>query len=283
VDERSPFNMTAITVDSHFGDIFSGDGHLCDLCRDDPEYDRQYEKAIHCDSKQVSEFVEWFYDPTNTEIDPLVKANTAFVLMGDHPSMAKNFADGAPKGYLRRTYASYINAAPVSAYDATARREYSSFDAFPTTLAALGCTIDGNRLGLGANLFSNEETLVEKYGFARLSADVQKETPIMEKLLRLRNLDMTHLEKTHRLPKAEVSALVEEDGCHLSISSIKNDPEYFSYAKVEYEQGGDLVSLRLNKVGDDYEKVALIPAGVELNFYLVGRSKNEYKVGTIHL
>ncbi|MBQ2494058.1 MAG: LTA synthase family protein, partial [Bacilli bacterium] len=173
VDEGRPFNMTAITVDSHFGDIFSGDGHLCDLCRDDPEYDRQYEKALHCDSKQVSEFVEWFYDPTNTEIDPLVKANTAFVLMGDHPSMAKNFADGAPKGYLRRTYASYINAAPVSAYDATARREYSSFDAFPTTLAALGCTIDGNRLGLGANLFSNEETLVEKYGFARLSADVQ--------------------------------------------------------------------------------------------------------------
>ena len=283
VDEGRPFNMTAITVDSHFGDIFSGDGHLCDLCRDDPEYDRQYEKALHCDSKQVSEFVEWFYDPTNTEIDPLVKANTAFVLMGDHPSMAKNFADGAPKGYQRRTYASYINAAPVSAYDTNARREYSSFDAFPTTLAALGCTIDGNRLGLGANLFSNEETLVEKYGFARLSADVQKETPIMEKLLRLRNLDMTHLEKTHRLPKAEVSALVEEDGCHLSISSIKNDPEYFSYAKVEYEQGGDLVSLRLNKVGDDYEKVAPIPAGVELNFYLVGLSKNEYKVGTINL
>lgn len=35
-------------------------------------------------------------------------------------------------------------------------------DMFPTTLAALGVEIDGNKLGLGTNLFSGEETLREE-------------------------------------------------------------------------------------------------------------------------
>ena len=283
IAENKPFNMTAITVDSHFGDIFNGDGHLCDLCRDDPEFDRQYEKAIHCDSKQVTEFVNWFYDPTNAEIDPLVKANTAFVLMGDHPSMAKNFTDFAPKGYQRRTYTTYINATPVAPYDVNARREYSSFDAFPTTLAALGCTINGNRLGLGVNLFSDEQTMIEEFGFARMVADVQKETPITEHLLRLRNLDMDFLTKTNRLPRATVEAESVDGKAILSISSIKNDPEHFAYAEAVYESGGQSVAIRLNQDGEDYGKTLSLPAGTTLDFYLVGKSKNRYLVGSVTL
>ena len=44
------------------------------------------------------------------------------------------------------------------------KRVYSTMDLYPTTLGALGAKIEGNRLGLGTNLFSNEKTLIEKYG-----------------------------------------------------------------------------------------------------------------------
>jgi len=43
-------------------------------------------------------------------------------------------------------------------------RKFSTLDMFPTTLASLGVSIEGNRLALGTNLFSNEKTLIEKYG-----------------------------------------------------------------------------------------------------------------------
>ena len=35
---------------------------------------------------------------------------------------------------------------------------------FPTTLASLGVTIKDERLGLGTNLFSENETLIERLG-----------------------------------------------------------------------------------------------------------------------
>ena len=35
----------------------------------------------------------------------------------------------------------------------------------PTILAAMGCTIEGERLGLGTNLFSGKPTLIEEMGF----------------------------------------------------------------------------------------------------------------------
>ena len=37
-------------------------------------------------------------------------------------------------------------------------------DLFQTTLAAMGTKIDGDRLGLGTNLYSDKETLAERYG-----------------------------------------------------------------------------------------------------------------------
>lgn len=43
---------------------------------------------------------------------------------------------------------------------------------FPTTLASLGVEIEGNRLGLGTNLFSNEKTLIEKYGIKYVNKEL---------------------------------------------------------------------------------------------------------------
>ena len=55
------------------------------------------------------------------------------------------------------------------------KRTYTTFDAFPTTLAARGADIEGNRLGLGTNLFSSTQTLSERFG-------VKKEKRVTEKI-----------------------------------------------------------------------------------------------------
>ena len=47
-------------------------------------------------------------------------------------------------------------------------------DLYPTTLAALGATIEGNRLALGTNLFSDEQTLIEKYGLEYVNNELMK-------------------------------------------------------------------------------------------------------------
>jgi len=47
---------------------------------------------------------------------------------------------------------------------------------FPTTLASLGVEIEGNKLGLGANLFSSEKTLIEEIGYDELNDEILKKS-----------------------------------------------------------------------------------------------------------
>ena len=47
-------------------------------------------------------------------------------------------------------------------------------DMVPTTLAALGVEIDGNKLGLGTNLFSGEETLREELGANYINKELKR-------------------------------------------------------------------------------------------------------------
>ena len=51
---------------------------------------------------------------------------------------------------------------------------YSTMDLYPTTLAAMGVKIEGNRLALGSNLFSEEKTLIEKYGFKYVNDELSR-------------------------------------------------------------------------------------------------------------
>lgn len=44
-------------------------------------------------------------------------------------------------------------------------RKFTTLDFFPSVLAAMGVTIDGDQLGLGVNLFSDKETLSEELGY----------------------------------------------------------------------------------------------------------------------
>jgi len=143
-----PFNMTLLTVDTHFLD-----GCRCRLCRD--EFKEPYGNVLACSSRQVEKFVEWIKQQDFYE-------NTTIVLAGDHPTMDSRFIKRAGlRDKERKSYVSFINA-PLTAQDK--KREYTTLDLFPTTLSSLGVKIPGNRLGLGVDLFSGEETLYEKLG-----------------------------------------------------------------------------------------------------------------------
>ena len=47
-------------------------------------------------------------------------------------------------------------------------------DMFPTTLAALGVSIEGDRLGLGTNLFSSKKTIPEEIGLDNFNKELKK-------------------------------------------------------------------------------------------------------------
>ena len=156
-----PFNLTMLTADTHFED-----GYVCEDCPD--TYDTQYANVMACSSKRVREFIDWcrtqpWYD------------NTTIVINGDHKTMDSDFCDDVDASYDRRTYTCYINAAAQPA-DPDKERVYSTQDNFPTTLAAMGCQIEGERLGLGTNLFSDQETLSEKYGIDRVDQEMRNKS-----------------------------------------------------------------------------------------------------------
>ena len=80
--------------------------------------------------------------------------------------------------YDRTMFNCIINSA-VESYSDTTNRTFTSLDMFPTTLAAMGFEIEGERLGLGTNLFSPVPTLCEKHGSGQegyewLDEEVQK-------------------------------------------------------------------------------------------------------------
>jgi phosphoglycerol transferase len=74
--------------------------------------------------------------------------------------------------YERRTYNCFINLPDTVNTDHVKWREFTTVDLFPTTLAALGVDIEGDRLGLGTNIFSNEQTLAEQMGIAELDSEL---------------------------------------------------------------------------------------------------------------
>ncbi len=155
-----PFNFTMLTADSHFPD-----GYVCRLCG--AEYDEQYPNVLRCSSRQVAEFVKWIQQQPFYE-------NTTIVLSADHLTMDANFLEDAEEDYIRTTYNCFINA-PIQPVNEK-NREFGTFDMFPTTLAAMGVTIEGDRLGLGTNLFSDKETLTERYSYEFLNTELQKKS-----------------------------------------------------------------------------------------------------------
>jgi len=157
---QKPFAFTMLTVDTHHIG-----GYKCDKCTD--VYEEQYDNVISCASRQINEFVEWIKQQDFYE-------NTTVIIVGDHCSMdAGYFSRNISEKYERHIYNCIINPAkePVGK---TKKRVFTPLDMFPTTLASIGCDIEGNRLGLGVNLFSPQKTLSEKYGMKTFNDELSK-------------------------------------------------------------------------------------------------------------
>ena len=56
------------------------------------------------------------------------------------------------------------------------KRLFSNLDIFPSVISSLGAKIKNDKLGLGTNLFSNEQTLVEKYKQDFINNEFKKES-----------------------------------------------------------------------------------------------------------
>lgn len=73
-------------------------------------------------------------------------------------------------------------ASPVCRYQNDTNRNYTTFDMFPTALAAMGAEIEGDRLGLGTNLFSTVQTLTERVGIETEKKELEKKSKLMEEI-----------------------------------------------------------------------------------------------------
>ncbi len=162
----APFNLTLLTVDSHFED-----GYVCPLCKD--EYGTQYANVMACSSRQLKEFIDWIKQQDFYE-------NTTIVLNGDHLTMDKDFLASIDAQYDRRTFTAIINSAVKP--EENKAREYNTLDLFPTTLAAMGCKIEGDRLGLGTNLYSSKKTLIEEFGEGYVNGELAKNSEFMNSI-----------------------------------------------------------------------------------------------------
>ena len=186
--QNEPFNLTMLTVDTHFED-----GYVCDKC-DDRFGNNQYANVMACSSKQVAEFVEWVQQQDFYE-------NTTIVISGDHPTMDSDFCEDVDESYTRKVYTAYINGGKSELSNA---RNYTTMDAFPTTLAAIGVEIEGNRLGLGTNLFSAEQTLTERFGIEKEEKELNKQSELMTQLADIDESSEVLLVREGKIPTGEV-------------------------------------------------------------------------------
>ena len=216
-----PFNFTMLTVDTHFPD-----GYVCSLCDDEFE-GNQYANVMHCSSRQVTEFIKW------CQQQPWY-SNTTIVISGDHPTMDADFCDDVAKDYQRKVYTVYINADAKPA-DPDKTRLYSTFDDFPTTLAALGCTIDGNRLGLGTNLFSDVPTLTERDGLDEENVELMRNSQFMNKASGI-SRQVIETRRAIRKMKPKIKASNEGEFKHFEITGLQDLTKFGMEIRYAYLQ-----------------------------------------------
>ncbi len=276
-EQEEPFNFTLLTVDTHFED-----GYVCELCWDYFKND-QYANVLACSSRQVSEFVSWIQQQSFYE-------NTTIVLAGDHPTMDSDFCDDVDSEYIRKVYTSYINSAIDVEVDK--ERNYTTFDMFPTTLASLGVGIEGDRLGLGTNLFSRKQTLTERFGIETEQREIERKSKLLEKIADLDEDKPELLIREGKTPRANIE--VEEYRSELGILSVRvsdfenilNGVADVSLAVWTEEDQSDLqwIQMGIQEDSSYYIDIAVSGFGYkmgeyQIHAYVVDGAGEQYMVG----
>lgn len=159
-EQDEPFNFTMLTADTHFID-----GYVDDICPE--KFDSRYANSFNCTDIMLNEFINWIKQQSFYK-------NTTIIIVGDHNTMQSDFYEDISADYNRTIYNAFINS--KSTTDNVKNRTFTSFDLFPSTLAALGVEIEDNRLGLGTNLFSNLKTLEEEMGLQEINEQLWKKS-----------------------------------------------------------------------------------------------------------
>lgn len=152
--EDKPFCFMFENADTHFPDGFV-EPDTEDL------FGNQYANVIFHSQKQITDFVKWIQEQP-------FGPDTTIVITGDHLSMDPNFFKDWDPTYERTTFNCFINPAFPNKNFQTKNRQYAPFDYFPTIMSSLGITVDGERLGLGTNLASDKQTLIERDGLGEV-------------------------------------------------------------------------------------------------------------------
>jgi len=147
-----PFNFTMETADTHFPNGYMSPNASV-------KYDSQYANVIAYSTQQAVEFIRWIQEQPFYE-------NTTIVVGGDHLSMDKDFFKDFDKEYHRTVFNLILN--PAVTPKKVNNRQFAPFDMYPTILSSIGVEIEGDKLGLGTNLFSDEQTLIERDGLDKL-------------------------------------------------------------------------------------------------------------------
>ncbi len=274
--QPEPFNFTMLTADTHFED-----GYVCRLC-DSQWGDDTYANVMSCSSRQVSEFVQWIQEQDFYE-------NTTIVLTGDHLTMDSDFCEDVDEEYERKTYTAYINSA-VQPADPEDRREYTTFDNFPTTLASLGVQIEGERLGLGTNLFSSQRTLAELYGIDTMNSELLRKSELMERLTEDIDEDNAELKRRQgTAPTAVINVLPYDYMTGLlqvTIDDFENIDEGISMISLAVwteEDQSDIQWLEAGAIGDGSYLANISVAGFgyktgeyHIDVYLIDKSGEQY-------
>jgi len=166
-DEDEPFNFTMLTADTHYEDGYATD-ETPDLFGD------QYSNVIHDSDEKIKEFIDWM------KTQPFYE-DTTVVLVGDHLTMDSDFFEDIDPNYQRTVYNVFLNTGKNEVNNNN--RLFSALDMYPSTLSALDVQIPGDRLGLGVDLFSGEQTLMEQMGYEAFDEEMTKRSDYYDKYL----------------------------------------------------------------------------------------------------
>jgi hypothetical protein len=275
-ESGEPFNFTILTVDTHFED-----GYMCDLCDPDQYPGNNYANVMACSSRQTAAFIEWVQKQDFYE-------NTTIVLCGDHTTMDSDFCNNVPPDYDRRVYTAFINA-DAEPVDPSRCREYSTLDQFPTTLAALGCTIEGNRLGLGTNLLSGEDTLLEKYGVQKVAEEMDKKSNFMIDLADIDIYSEDLLEAQGKLPEGNIRIEAFDkasDVMTVSVSDIGNIYEKIKRVELVTDDGDGTLAIPMQRENEgiyraDLDLSSFNYKNVSMTAVVTGKSGRRYTIATL--
>lgn len=168
--DDKPFNFQIELMDTHGPEGLPTQGYTS------KKYERQYDNVIVGASKMIDEFITWIKAQDWAE-------NTTIVLVGDHFTMAPDYHENYVDRSQAAVYNCIINPLLSDVTKANVRlknRKATTLDMLPTVLAALGVEIEGERLGMGTNLFSDADTLAERVGLETINEAFRRRSPFYE-------------------------------------------------------------------------------------------------------